>query len=280
MTMTMGSILLHRQFINNTLKNKLKTSTKCNNGAWKSVSLVHFIYKTLHLENLQSMIPSTLLCLPDILLCFWSFPHCQAWRAGHPLCHFGHRSLWICLRDPVRKYKWVACSFCTISCKEKESGKQPPKRKVRWQQLDQGPGGLASAPPDRCLSVRSQGRRWQQIQARLTHLLLRMRQSSLGWASVWSDHLFCPQSSIIDRLGRRILLWGGFGMMAFTLALLVLTLSIQVSKSHLANSWLSGSTPFEQFFLFNSPFSNHSIILLKGFCLLSHLPQTVTKVFT
>ncbi|XP_026538678.1 solute carrier family 2, facilitated glucose transporter member 11-like [Notechis scutatus] len=34
-------------------------------------------------------------------------------------------------------------------------------------------------------------------------------------------------SSIIDRLGRRVLLWGGFGMMAFTLALLVLTLSLQ-----------------------------------------------------
>ncbi|XP_060539721.1 solute carrier family 2, facilitated glucose transporter member 11-like isoform X5 [Pantherophis guttatus] len=34
-------------------------------------------------------------------------------------------------------------------------------------------------------------------------------------------------SCIIDRLGRRVLLWGGFGMMAFTLALLVLTLSLQ-----------------------------------------------------
>ncbi|XP_063171863.1 solute carrier family 2, facilitated glucose transporter member 11-like [Candoia aspera] len=34
-------------------------------------------------------------------------------------------------------------------------------------------------------------------------------------------------SSIIDHLGRRILLWGGFGMMALTLALLVLMLSFQ-----------------------------------------------------
>ncbi|XP_025030932.1 solute carrier family 2, facilitated glucose transporter member 11-like isoform X1 [Python bivittatus] len=34
-------------------------------------------------------------------------------------------------------------------------------------------------------------------------------------------------SFIIDHLGRRILLWGGFGMMALTLALLILTLSLQ-----------------------------------------------------
>ncbi|XP_061459284.1 uncharacterized protein LOC133373488 [Rhineura floridana] len=34
-------------------------------------------------------------------------------------------------------------------------------------------------------------------------------------------------SSIIDRLGRRILLWGGFGMMAVVLALFVLALSLQ-----------------------------------------------------
>lgn len=153
---------------------------------------------------------SPLLCLPDILLCFWSLPHCQAWRATHPLCHSGHWSLRICLCGPVRKYRWVARWFCTISCKEKGSGKQPPKRKVRWQQLDRGPGGLASPCPDRCLSVRSQGRRWQQSQARLTHLLLHMWQGSFGvsfcleWPSLLPSELHHwppgPESSAVGRV--------------------------------------------------------------------------------
>ncbi|XP_060105701.1 solute carrier family 2, facilitated glucose transporter member 11-like [Heteronotia binoei] len=37
--------------------------------------------------------------------------------------------------------------------------------------------------------------------------------------------IFC--SSMIDHIGRRILLWGGYAMMALTLALLVITLSLQ-----------------------------------------------------
>ncbi|KAJ6659170.1 hypothetical protein lerEdw1_019473 [Lerista edwardsae] len=38
---------------------------------------------------------------------------------------------------------------------------------------------------------------------------------------------FYMQSSIIDRFGRKILLWGGFGLMAVVMALLIVTLSLQ-----------------------------------------------------
>lgn len=86
---------------------------------------LYTVYKTFILKTCGPWFP--FLCLPDILLCFWSFPHCQAGRAGHPLCHSGHWSLRICLCAPVRKYRWVAHSFCTISCKEKGPGKQPPE---------------------------------------------------------------------------------------------------------------------------------------------------------
>lgn len=34
---------------------------------------------------------------------------------------------------------------------------------------------------------------------------------------------------MIDHIGRRILLWGGYAMMALALALLVMTLALQVS---------------------------------------------------
>lgn len=44
-----------------------------------------------------------------------------------------------------------------------------------------------------------------------------------------------PQSSIIDRFGRRILLWGGYLLMALILTLLEISLLLSVSK-HLSGS--------------------------------------------
>ncbi|XP_039213851.1 solute carrier family 2, facilitated glucose transporter member 11-like isoform X3 [Crotalus tigris] len=60
--------------------------------------------------------------------------------------------------------------------------------------------------------------------ARLEELVIPYVTLGIGLCE-FASVLLC--SSIIDRLGRRVLLCGGFGMMALTLALLVLTLSLQ-----------------------------------------------------
>uniref|UniRef100_A0A8D2JDZ1 Solute carrier family 2, facilitated glucose transporter member 5 n=1 Tax=Varanus komodoensis TaxID=61221 RepID=A0A8D2JDZ1_VARKO len=46
-----------------------------------------------------------------------------------------------------------------------------------------------------------------------------------------SLHLLAFQSSIIEHFGRRLLLWGGYASMVLVLALLTVTLSLQVSQS-------------------------------------------------
>ncbi|KAM3826099.1 solute carrier family 2, facilitated glucose transporter member 11-like [Vipera latastei] len=65
--------------------------------------------------------------------------------------------------------------------------------------------------------------------ARLEELVIPYVTLGIGLCE-FASVLLC--SSIIDRLGRRVLLWGGFGMMALTLALLVLTLSLQEALGH------------------------------------------------
>ncbi|XP_032085752.1 solute carrier family 2, facilitated glucose transporter member 11-like isoform X5 [Thamnophis elegans] len=68
--------------------------------------------------------------------------------------------------------------------------------------------------------------------ARLEELVIPYVTLGIGLCE-FASVILC--SSIIDRVGRRVLLWGGFGMMAFTLALLVITLSLQLVPSSL--SW-------------------------------------------
>uniref|UniRef100_A0A8C6JV18 Uncharacterized protein n=1 Tax=Melopsittacus undulatus TaxID=13146 RepID=A0A8C6JV18_MELUD len=51
-------------------------------------------------------------------------------------------------------------------------------------------------------------------------------------------------SSIIERLGRKVLLWGGYTLMGSVLALLTMTLSLQVKRQQPSAYLLSISPPF------------------------------------
>lgn len=52
----------------------------------------------------------------------------------------------------------------------------------------------------------------------------------LAMSPVIYGFFFASQSSIIDRFGRRILLWGGYLLMALVLVLLETSLLLSVSK--------------------------------------------------
>lgn len=68
----------------------------------------------------------------------------------------------------------------------------------------------------------------------------------LDFASSDMQFFSTLQSSIIDRFGRRILLWGGYLLMALILVLLETSLLLSVSK------YLSGSGPASEFFVQDS----------------------------
>jgi len=52
------------------------------------------------------------------------------------------------------------------------------------------------------------------------------------------------QSTLIDRFGRKVLLWKGYTLMCSVLALLTMTLSLQVKRQQPSGYLLSISPPF------------------------------------
>lgn len=53
------------------------------------------------------------------------------------------------------------------------------------------------------------------------------------------------QSTLIDRFGRKVLLWGGYTLMCSVLALLTMTLSLQVKRQQPSGYLSSISPPFQ-----------------------------------